>query len=31
MAAALTEPRRLGLNEQIFGVIEQICRRGQSD
>ena len=27
MAAALTEPRRLGLNEQIIGVIEQV--RGQ--
>jgi DNA-binding CsgD family transcriptional regulator len=27
----LTAPRRLGLNEQIFGVNEQIPGRGQSD
>ncbi len=27
MAAALTEPRRLGLNEQIIGVIEQVLGR----
>ena len=27
----LTAPKRLGLNEQIFGVNEQIPGRGQSD